>query len=124
MFDIGFLELLVIAVVSLLVLGPERLPGAVRQVGLWIGRIKRFSSQITREIDQQIKAEELRDRLKKEGDTLGVKDIQKTVNDALNEARQYEHLVEKGPLTETTPKPRATESEPKRERTTPDRTPD
>ena len=41
MFDMGFFELLVIAVVGLLVIGPERFPGAVRACGLWIGRMKR-----------------------------------------------------------------------------------
>jgi sec-independent protein translocase protein TatB len=39
MFDIGFTELLLIGVVALIVLGPDRLPGAVRTAGLWIGRI-------------------------------------------------------------------------------------
>ena len=40
MFDMGFFELLVIAVVGLLVIGPERFPGAVRACGLWIGRTR------------------------------------------------------------------------------------
>jgi sec-independent protein translocase protein TatB len=41
MFDIGFSELVLVGVVALVVLGPERLPGAVRTASLWIGRIKR-----------------------------------------------------------------------------------
>ncbi|MCM2321560.1 MAG: Sec-independent protein translocase protein TatB, partial [Pseudomonas sp.] len=39
MFDVGFSELLLVALVALLVLGPERLPGAARTAGLWIGRL-------------------------------------------------------------------------------------
>lgn len=63
MFDIGFLELLIIGVVGLLVLGPERLPKAARTTGLWIGKIKRSVSGMQREISAQLEAEELRQKL-------------------------------------------------------------
>ncbi|XKE44985.1 Sec-independent protein translocase protein TatB [Halomonas organivorans] len=63
MFDIGFLELLIIGVVGLLVLGPERLPKAARTLGLWVGRIKRTVSGMQREINAQLEAEELRQKL-------------------------------------------------------------
>ena len=54
MFDIGFAELIIIAVVSLLVIGPERLPGAVRTVSLWLGRFKRSFNEIRQEIEQEL----------------------------------------------------------------------
>ncbi len=63
MFDMGFLELLIIGVVGLLVLGPERLPKAARTAGLWIGKIKRTVSGMQREISAQLEAEELRQKL-------------------------------------------------------------
>ncbi|MFP4138313.1 MAG: Sec-independent protein translocase protein TatB [Halomonas sp.] len=63
MFDIGFLELLLLGVVGLLVLGPERLPKAARTLGLWIGKIKRTVSGMQREISAQLEAEELRQKL-------------------------------------------------------------
>lgn len=63
MFDMGFLELMLIGVVSLLVLGPERLPTAARTVGLWVGKIKRTVSGMQREINAQLEAEDLRQKL-------------------------------------------------------------
>lgn len=63
MFDIGFLELLLIGVVGLLVLGPERLPMAARTAGMWIGRIKRSVSGIQREINEQLRTEEVRQKI-------------------------------------------------------------
>ncbi|MCI0509085.1 Sec-independent protein translocase TatB [Chromohalobacter marismortui] len=63
MFDMGFLELMLIGVVALLVLGPERLPAAARTVGLWVGKIKRTVSGMQREINAQLEAEELRQKL-------------------------------------------------------------
>ena len=54
MFDIGFTELLLVGLVALVVLGPERLPGAVRTASLWIGRIKRSFNSIKAEVEREI----------------------------------------------------------------------
>jgi sec-independent protein translocase protein TatB len=61
MFDIGFLELCVIGVVALLVLGPERLPRAARTAGMWAGRAKRMIAQVKRDIDDELRQEELKE---------------------------------------------------------------
>ncbi|MGO1626322.1 MAG: Sec-independent protein translocase protein TatB [Halomonadaceae bacterium] len=79
MLDIGFLELLIIAVVGLLVLGPERLPRAARTTGMWIGKIKRTVSGMQREISAQLEADDLRQKLD---------DQQKKLDDSLNKAKQ------------------------------------
>ncbi len=103
MFDIGFAELLVIGVIALLVLGPERLPHAARTTGRWVGKMRRMVSQMTQEVDRQLKADELREKLRKEGDTLGLDKIQQTVNDALAEAKNFEHMVDKAKPDESKP---------------------
>ncbi|WP_192035425.1 Sec-independent protein translocase protein TatB [Halomonas sp. YLGW01] len=79
MFDIGFLELLIIGVVGLLVLGPERLPRAARTAGLWIGKIKRTVSGMQRDISAQLEAEELRQKLDEQ---------QKKLDASLNQVKQ------------------------------------
>lgn len=66
MFDIGFTELLLVGLVALVVLGPERLPGAVRTAGLWIGRAKRSFSTIKAEVEREIGADEIRRQLHNE----------------------------------------------------------
>jgi sec-independent protein translocase protein TatB len=60
MFDIGFTELLLIAVVALVVLGPEKLPVAIRTLGLWIGKAKRTISGIQTEISEELRIDELK----------------------------------------------------------------
>lgn len=54
MFDIGFAELLLIAVVGLLVIGPERLPGAIRTTSLWINRIRRSFNEVRAEVEREL----------------------------------------------------------------------
>jgi len=67
MFDIGFWELVVVAVVALLVIGPERLPSVARTAGLWVGRARRFVSSVKADIEREIKAEELKRILDEQG---------------------------------------------------------
>lgn len=61
MFDVGFWELLVIAVVALLVAGPERLPGLVRDAGRWAAKLRRYVTQARYEFEQQLRIDEVRD---------------------------------------------------------------
>lgn len=66
MFDIGFWELMVIAVVGLLVIGPQRLPAVARTVGLWVGRGKRLINSVKSDLEQEMRAEELKRILKEQ----------------------------------------------------------
>ena len=66
MFDIGFSELILIAVVALLVLGPDRLPGAARVAGLWLGRIKRSFNSIKEDVARELGADDIRRELHNE----------------------------------------------------------
>lgn len=60
MFDIGFSELLLVGLVALLVLGPERLPIAARNAGLWLGRAKRAMHTLKAQVTQELDSEQLR----------------------------------------------------------------
>jgi sec-independent protein translocase protein TatB len=66
MFDIGFWELILIAVVALLVIGPERLPKVARMAGLWMGRARRTLASVKEEIDRELRAQELKEILEKQ----------------------------------------------------------
>lgn len=60
MFDFGFSEMVVVAVVGLIVLGPERLPKVARQAGQWLGKLQRYVSDVKSDISRQMELEELR----------------------------------------------------------------
>ena len=63
MFDIGFSELLIVFVVGLLILGPDKLPHAAKTAGLWIRKIRRTMHSVQREINMQLDQEELQQKL-------------------------------------------------------------
>lgn len=69
MFDIGFWELSLIAVIALLILGPDRLPRVARTAGLWVGKMRRMVADVKSNIDEELRMEEL-NALKKAGEDL------------------------------------------------------
>lgn len=60
MFDIGFSELMVIAVVALIVIGPERLPRVARTAGILLGRLRRYAADVKADISREMQLDELR----------------------------------------------------------------
>lgn len=70
MFDIGFSELLVVFVVGLLILGPERLPMAAKTAGLWVRKIRRSIQSVQREINAQLDQEELQRSIKETNERI------------------------------------------------------
>ncbi len=69
MFDIGFFEIGLIAVIALLILGPERLPGVARKAGMWIGKMKSMVNEVKTNINEELRMEEL-NALKQAGQDL------------------------------------------------------
>jgi sec-independent protein translocase protein TatB len=70
MFDIGFSELIVIGVVALLVIGPERLPETVRTASLWLNRIRRGFNDIKQEVQQELHNDSVMHELRQAGKQL------------------------------------------------------
>lgn len=66
MFDIGFLELLVVAMIGLLVLGPERLPQVIKKVASWMARSRQFASHLKEEFEREANLSEMRQTLSHE----------------------------------------------------------
>lgn len=94
MFDIGFSELLLVAVVGLLVLGPERLPVAVRTTSLWVGRLRRQFTEIRAEVEREIGAEEIRAQLRNEEIMDQLRESREVLESTSREIRQP--LIETG----------------------------
>jgi sec-independent protein translocase protein TatB len=81
MFDVGFSELMLIAVVALLVLGPERLPKVARTAGHLLGRLQRYVNDVKADINREMQLDELR-KMQQQMET-SVRDIETSVNKEL-----------------------------------------
>ncbi len=111
MFDIGFLELLVIGVVALLVIGPERLPGIARKAGYWVGRIQRWLGKVRTDVERELNAEELRQAIERHADLQEIQEIVRRGQKQVTEMAQPDYLVRAGGETPTTPAQAAAEAE-------------
>ncbi len=97
MFDVGFTEIMLIGVVALVVIGPERLPDVARTVGGYIGKMQRFVTGVKRDFKKELEAGELKkligdqkdqiDELRKMVDTTR-KDFEKSATEVTGDAKQ------------------------------------
>ncbi len=86
--NIGFSELVLLGIIALVVLGPEKLPGAIRSASLWIGRLKRSFNTIKTDIEREIGADEIRRQLRNEAIMDKFKQTKAQVNDAVNTVKK------------------------------------
>lgn len=116
MFDIGFGELLVVLVIGLVVLGPERLPVAVKTVAGWIRALRSLASSVQNELSQELKLQELQESLKKV-EKAGLQNLTpelKASMDELKEAAESlkrSYHADKDELSHTASNPQFTDTE-------------
>ena len=87
MFDIGFWELILISVVGLVVLGPERLPKAIRSVVQFVSAAKSMANNVKDELSQELKIQELQDNLRK-AEQMNMEDLAPDLKKSVEELKQ------------------------------------
>jgi len=80
MFDFGMWEIAIILVITLIVVGPEKMPALARKAGLYVGKFRKFISKIKNDINSEIEAEELKEQ-------LSVKNEELLLSQTLDEAK-------------------------------------
>ncbi|WJV54146.1 Sec-independent protein translocase protein TatB [Pectobacteriaceae bacterium CE90] len=88
MFDIGFSELLLVMIIGLVVLGPERLPIAVRTVAGWIRTLRSLASTVQNELSQELKLQELQDSLKKVEQASSLSNLSPELKASMDELKE------------------------------------
>ena len=83
MFDMGFTELMIIGIVALIVIGPERLPGVARTAGKYLGKLRRFMTDVKADVESELRADELREMLSKQQDEI--QSLKEVVGDVAKE---------------------------------------
>lgn len=101
MFEIGFWELVMVGVVALIVVGPERLPGLARTAGLWLGKARRLFAEVKAEVDRELHLEELKQSLRQQAELNPMKDLSEQIN-AIRQDLQAE-IDNPGPISSQRP---------------------
>jgi len=87
MFDIGFWELVVISVIGLVVLGPERLPHAIRSVMHWVTTVKEMANSVKTEVTQELKLHEINENMIK-ASKKGLNDLDPELQKSIDEMKE------------------------------------
>ncbi len=82
MFDFGFSEMLIVGIVALLVIGPERLPSVAAKAGAYFARIRRFVTNVRADVEREFRTDELQKMLRQQQDELN------SLKDVVNETRK------------------------------------
>jgi sec-independent protein translocase protein TatB len=113
MFDIGLSEIVVIGVVALIVIGPERLPKTARMLGHLFGRLQRYVNEVKADINREMELDELR-RLKRDVESAA-RDIEQSVATAQAEVNAGVRTVEQELSSVAAPASQAPAAEPPRQ---------
>jgi sec-independent protein translocase protein TatB len=104
MFDVGFWEILLVLILALVVIGPERLPGAARTLGLWVGKGRRYIEGVKSEVEQEFDVSEFKRVIRNQ--EIQLKELQQKVNqsisadDLLGSHQPAHDIKEEKPATE------------------------
>lgn len=79
MFDVGFQEIILIFVILLIVVGPERLPKLARTAGIWIGKARSMVASVKAEVEQELKVSELKESIAKQAGAEDFKELKDSV---------------------------------------------
>ena len=92
MFDFGFSEMIIVAIVGLIVLGPERLPKVAKQAGQWLGKLQRYVADVKSDINRQMELDELRNL---QSEVSGAaRDLQESLQSTIAETRsQFDSIT-------------------------------
>jgi sec-independent protein translocase protein TatB len=103
MFDIGFTELMVIGVVALIVIGPERLPRVARTAGALLGRLQRYVAEVKADINREVELDELRNM--KDSVQQAASEFESSMNEDLRKAESDLNRSVAEAAGETVPEP-------------------
>lgn len=95
MFDIGFLELMMIGIIGLLVMGPEKLPGAIRTGSLWMRKIRRSLDNLRYEIEREAGVDELRREMRYDEVTESIKQAKGALRNNLGQLENESKKIQK-----------------------------
>jgi len=102
MFDFGFWEIAIIGIITLIVVGPEKMPALARKAGLYAGKLNKFVKKIKFDIDEELKVDELKEQ-------LSIKNEESVLSQAVEDVKTSVEQYQKDVIEPTDPNPQPSE---------------
>ena len=92
MFDFGFWEIAIIGIITLIVVGPEKMPSLDRTAGLYFGKFNKFLNKIKSDINEELKVDELKEQLSMDQDKISLSEVAEEVQSSIHSLEEDNFL--------------------------------
>ena len=88
MFDFGFWEIAIIGIITLIVVGPEKMPAIARKAGLYFGKLNRFFNKVKSEINEELRMDEIKDELSMDDENIIVSEVTEVIQSSADSLKE------------------------------------
>lgn len=88
MFDFGFWEIAIIGVITLIVVGPERMPSLARKAGLYFGKLNRFFNKVKSDINEELKMDEIKEQMSMDDEKIILSEVTEDIQSSADSLKQ------------------------------------
>ena len=92
MFDFGFWEIAIIGIITLIVVGPEKMPSLARKAGLYCGKFNKFLNKIKSDINEELKVDELKEQLSMDQEKISLSEVAEEVHSSIHSLEEDNFL--------------------------------
>ena len=88
MFDFGFWEIAIIGVITLIVVGPERMPSLARKAGLYFGKLNRFFNKVKSDINEELRMDEIKEQMSMDDEKIILSEVTEDIQSSADSLKQ------------------------------------
>ena len=88
MFDFGFWEIAIIGIITLIVVGPEKMPAIARKAGLYFGKLNRFFNKVKTDINEELRMDEIKDELSMDEEKIIVSEVTEVIQSSADSLKE------------------------------------
>ena len=88
MFDFGFWEIAIIGIITLIVVGPEKMPAIARKAGLYLGKLNRFFNKVKSDINEELRMDEIKDELSMDEEKIIVSEVTEVIQSSADSLKE------------------------------------
>ena len=95
MFDFGFWEIAIIGVITLIVVGPEKMPSLARKVGLYFGKLNRFFNKVKSHINEEIRMDEIKEQMSMDEEKIIISEVAEDIQSSVDSLKEENFFSDK-----------------------------
>ena len=95
MFDFGFWEIAIIGIITLIVVGPEKMPAIARKAGLYFGKLNRFFNKVKSDINEELRMDEIKDEMSMDEEKIIISEVTEDIQSSVDSLKEENILSDK-----------------------------